>query len=171
MALLAATPAPLESTSLMTKTMNTSNGNNLTIIQRFGGESLFEYVVYGMVEHLQHDDDPELYKKYFSNFDQESLYSIFKNFFKTIFGEQQQQSIEQQSEDDDDGFDDIDCYILLRFFRFIERGFTETDYDKLMAHFYHAMEDGWVDDDLMRDSVAVMKSHRDLFNSTHKQSQ
>mmetsp|Transcript_112616 Transcript_112616/g.168521 ORF Transcript_112616/g.168521 Transcript_112616/m.168521 type:complete len:187 (+) Transcript_112616:86-646(+) len=119
------------------------------IMERLGGQSVFDFIVLGMVERLQQDSSLD---GFFSNYGS-SLESLQSAVLTAMF---------TKHADDYD----VDGFILLRFYRILELGFNETHFDTLVKHFIESLQDAWVEDDVFEDAVRIIKSFRPIFVNT-----
>jgi truncated hemoglobin YjbI len=117
------------------------------IMQRLGGESTFDFVVISWVGHIK--ADPKL-KTFFSYYDANSLDELQKQFLETIF-------IKHPEDFDEDAF------LLLRYYSLIDRGFEAKHFDLLVKHLFRAMNDAWVESDVVEEAIQVVKSYRRVY--------
>mmetsp|Transcript_29997 Transcript_29997/g.46106 ORF Transcript_29997/g.46106 Transcript_29997/m.46106 type:complete len:121 (+) Transcript_29997:1-363(+) len=110
------------------------------MIERLGGENVFEFIVLGLAERLQQDVSLE---PFFSNFGSSSLDSLQRSVLKAMLTK------DDDSSNDDADDSDVDGFILLRYYSVIEQGFDETHFDVVVRHFKESLQDAWVDDDVV----------------------
>jgi hypothetical protein len=123
----------------------------LDIMQRLGGDNMFDFIITGLVDCLQ--ADPKL-EKHFSNFESNNLVAHQKQVLRAALSEHP------------DDFD-IDSFLLLRHYSLIDRGFNEKHFDLVIKHFVSALEDAWVNEDVIRDAAEILRPFRGIFTKAN----
>jgi truncated hemoglobin YjbI len=117
------------------------------IMQRLGGENMFEFVLLGLVERLR--SDPTL-ENFFSNFDSKSLEVHQRTFLTAVFAVHPEDY-------------DVESFITLRHYGLINRGFSGKHFDMLVKHLVNAMNDAWVREEVVADVVRILTPFRRIF--------
>ena len=124
------------------------------MIERFGGERDFKFIVIAFVGRLKAD---RKLNKFFANFRDNDLATHQEDFLMTVF-------------DDSRNAESVQNYIYLRYHRLFQQGFDERHYDLLVRHFVESLQDAWVDDDqVIGDTVKLMNSFRPSFERKQRQ--
>lgn len=121
------------------------------IIERMGGLSYFDVIVYQMCERIL--EDPRL-KKYFGHCHVDDLFDMQRVLMDLAI---------RDFGDDEESKQKVYDRALLQHFRLFQHGLNVEHFDILKSHLIASLQDGWCEADVMEDLLELFESLRTIF--------